>query len=105
MYNCGLSKYIQVLNRYDIKKILYKKINFIKKLGNGSTGTVYKVLLDKKYYVAKINVDNYIYVKDMINEVHNEIHISSLLNEKKNIHSYSIYNRLDKVNIYLISKY
>ena len=104
-----LSKYLQVLNKYDIEKILYKNINFIKKLGDGSTGTVYKVLINKKYYtVKKFDVDNYMFLKDIINDIHNEIHISSLLSKSKNcnnITSYSIYNRLDKVNIYLVSKY
>jgi len=105
----NLFPYLRRYKKYNLKKTKYKDITFIKKLGEGSSGSVYKSIVDNKKCVIKIySIDNYLSLEDLINDVHNEIHISSLL-ENTNycniINSFSIYNRLNQVNLYLISKY
>jgi len=104
-----LSLYIAKFNKFSLPKYKYSDITFLQKLGEGSTGSVYKCIINRNYYAVKIfDICNYLDINGFIDDVYNELYISNLLksSEYSNlIKGYSIYNRLDDVKIYLISNY
>ena len=101
--------YTNKFNKFGLNKYKYGDIRFLQKLGEGSTGSVYKCKINGIYYAIKIfDIYNYLGVDGLIDDVYNELYISSLLKstEYSNlIKGYCIYNRLDDVKIYLISDY
>mgnify|MGYP001388459972 CR=1 FL=1 len=104
-----LSKYLDRFKKFSLTKFKYSDINFISKLGEGATGSVYKCKINKIDYAVKIfDIENYINLDGLIDDVYNEIYISDLL--KNTIYSnifygISVYNKLDDVKIYLVSNY
>jgi serine/threonine protein kinase len=104
-----LSKYLDRLKKFSLTKFKYSDINFIFKLGEGATGSVYKCKINKIDYAVKIfDIENYINLDGLIDDVYNEIYISDLLKDTiySNIfYGISVYNKLDDVKIYLVSNY
>lgn len=103
-----LSKYLSRLT-FPIKRYKYSDINFISKLGEGSTGSVYKTKINSKYHAVKIfDIENYLNIDGLIDDVYNELYISDLLKNSvyANVfYGICVYNKLDDVKIYLISDY
>tara|TARA_Y100001935_G_scaffold223602_1_gene199327 strand:+ start:737 stop:1627 length:891 start_codon:yes stop_codon:yes gene_type:complete len=104
-----LTPYIRNFKKFNLVNFKYGHIKFIKKLGEGSTGSVYKCLIHNKKYTIKIfDLENYTGIDGLIEDVYNEMYISNMLkNSVYNniIKGYSIYNRLNDVKIYLIYEY
>ena len=104
-----LSKHLDKFKKFGLTKYKYGDINFISKLGEGATGSVYKCKINGEYKAVKIfDIENYINLESLIDDVYNEVYISNLL--KNTVYSniffgMSIYNRLDDVKIYLVSNY
>ena len=104
-----LTPYTRNFKKFNLVNFKYGHIKFIKKLGEGSTGSVYKCLIHNKKYTIKIfDLENYTGIDGLIEDVYNEMYISNMLkNSVYNniIKGHSIYNRLNDVKIYLIYEY
>ena len=104
-----LTPYTKNFKKFNLINFKYGHIKFIKKLGEGSTGSVYKCLIHNKKYTIKIfDLENYTGIDGLIEDVYNEMYISNMLKNSvynNTIKGYSIYNRLNDVKIYLIYNY
>tara|TARA_A100001037_G_scaffold200610_1_gene179388 strand:- start:1915 stop:2805 length:891 start_codon:yes stop_codon:yes gene_type:complete len=104
-----LTPYTKNFKKFNLVNFKYGHIKFIKKLGEGSTGSVYKCLIHNKKYTIKIfDLENYTGIDGLIEDVYNEMYISNMLKNSvynNTIKGYSIYNRLNDVKIYLIYEY
>ncbi len=104
-----LTPYTKNFKKFNLINFKYGHIKFIKKLGEGSTGSVYKCLIHNKKYTIKIfDLENYTGIDGLIEDVYNEMYISNMLKNSvynNTIKGYSIYNRLNDVKIYLIYEY
>ena len=104
-----LAPYIKKFKKFNLIYFKYGNIKFIKKLGEGSTGSVYNCLIHNKKYTIKIfDLENYLDLDGLIEDVYNEMYISNMLKNSvynNTIKGYSIYNRLNDVKIYLIYEY
>tara|TARA_Y100001958_G_C21181933_1_gene511626 strand:- start:491 stop:1369 length:879 start_codon:yes stop_codon:yes gene_type:complete len=104
-----LSKHLDKFKKFGLTKFKYGDITFLSKLGEGATGSVYKCKIDRMYYAVKIfDIENYINLESLIDDVYNEVYISDLLKNTKYSNVFfgiSVYNRLNDVKIYLVSNY
>ena len=104
-----LSKKLDKIKKFGLENIVYGNLKFHSKLGEGSTGSVYKCKIKSEFYAVKIfDYENYSDINELIDDIYNELYINNIvkdLNDCNNIEKYSIYNRLDSVKFYLISKY
>ena len=98
-----LAPYIKKFKKFNLIYFKYGNIKFIKKLGEGSTGSVYNCLIHNKKYTIKIfDLENYLDLDGLIEDVYNEMYISNMLKNSvynNTIKGYSIYNRLNDFTI------
>ena len=86
------------------------KFIFIKKIISHVFSSIYKNCLihNKKYTIKIFDLENYLDLDGLIEDVYNEMYISNMLKNSvynNTIKGYSIYNRLNDVKIYLIYEY